>query len=122
MSSIKRKLAQLVIYSIIKKSIDDNGKLKTDPKELITNGPFTLKEWKHNQAIIVQKNKEFYDKKVASKEIEFRIIPDSKTAYQLYKSGELDLLSGLPQEMIEKEKTIKSLKTCCKIFNSYLLI
>ena len=38
------------------------------------------------------------------KEIEFRIIPDSKTAYQLYKSKELDLLSGLPQEMIEKEK------------------
>lgn len=43
------------------------------------------------------------------KEIEFRIIPDSKTAYQLYKSKELDLLSGLPQEMIEKEKEIKNI-------------
>ncbi len=43
-------------------------------------------------------------KKVTLKEIEFRIIPDSKTAYQLFKSKELDLLSGLPQEMIEKRK------------------
>ena len=56
-----------------------------------------MKEWKHNQAIIVEKNKEFYDKKVALKEIEFRIIPEGKTAYQLYKSGELDLLSNIQQ-------------------------
>ena len=53
------------------------------------------------------------------KEIEFRIIPDSKTAYQLYKSKELDLLSGLPQEMIEKEKGNKEYKRVAG-FSSYI--
>ena len=65
------------------------------------------------------KNKEYYDKKVTLKEIEFRIIPDSKTAYQLYKSKELDLLSGLPQEMIEKEKGNKEYKRVAG-FSSYI--
>ncbi|ACK93206.1 peptide ABC transporter substrate-binding protein [Bacillus thuringiensis] len=118
-ASIKQKLASSLFIPLAKKSIDDNNKLKTDPKELITNGPFTLKEWKHNQAITVQKNKEYYDKKVTLKEIEFRIIPDSKTAYQLYKSKELDLLSGLPQEMIEKEKGNKEYKRVAG-FSSYI--
>ncbi|MEK0219107.1 peptide ABC transporter substrate-binding protein [Bacillus proteolyticus] len=118
-ASFKQKLASSLFIPLSKKSIDDNNKLKTDPKELITNGPFTLKEWKHNQAITVQKNKEYYDKKVTLKEIEFRIIPDSKTAYQLFKSKELDLLSGLPQEMIEKEKENKEYKRVAG-FSSYI--
>ncbi|WP_459503350.1 peptide ABC transporter substrate-binding protein [Bacillus sp. C1] len=118
-ASIKQKLASSLFIPLSKKSIDDKNKLKTDPKELITNGPFTLKEWKHNQAIILQKNKEFHDKKVTLKELEFRIIPDTKTAYQLYKSKELDLLIGLPQEMIEKEKGNKEYKRIAD-FSSYI--
>ena len=109
-TSIKRTLAQSLYIPLNKKSIDEKGKLKVDPKELITNGPFTLKEWKHNQAIILEKNKEFHDKKVASKEIEFRIIPEGKTAYQLYKSGELDLLSNIPTDLVEKEQNNKEFK------------
>ncbi|KEK21930.1 peptide ABC transporter substrate-binding protein [Bacillus gaemokensis] len=108
--SIKQKLAQSLFIPLSKKSIDDKGKLKTDPKGLLTNGPFKLKEWKHNQAVVVEKNKDFYDKKVTLKEIEFRIIPESKTAYQLYKSGELDLVSKLSQDAIEKEKNNKEYK------------
>ncbi|MDG2653527.1 peptide ABC transporter substrate-binding protein, partial [Vibrio parahaemolyticus] len=109
-TSIKRTLAQSLYIPLNKKSIDEKGKLKVNPKELITNGPFTLKEWKHNQAIILEKNKEFHDKKVASKEIEFRIIPEGKTAYQLYKSGELDLLSNIPTDLVEKEQKNKEFK------------
>lgn len=81
--------------SSFKKSIEDKGKLKTDPKGLLISGPFKLKERKHNQVVVLEKTKDFHDKKVTLKEIEFRIIPEPKTAYQLYKSGELDLLSKL---------------------------
>ncbi|EMA6344069.1 peptide ABC transporter substrate-binding protein [Bacillus cytotoxicus] len=118
-ASIKQQLASSLFIPLSKKSIDDKNKLKTSPKELLTNGPFKLKEWKHNQAIILQKNKEFYDKKVTLKELEFRIIPDTNTAYQLYKSKELDLLGGLPQEMVEKEKKNKEYKRIAG-FSSYI--
>ena len=78
-----------------------------------------MKEWKHNQAIILEKIKNFMIK-VASKEIEFRIIPEGKTAYQLYKSGELDLLSNIPTDLVEKNKN-KEFKNA-RLLNSYLLI
>ncbi len=67
----------------------------------ISNGPFVLKEWKHNNEIIAMKNPNYWDSaKVRPDLIHFSMISDETTAFQMFQSGKLDMigepLSPLP--------------------------
>lgn len=57
----------------------------------VCNGPFILKEHVLNSHIVLEKNKEYWNKNsVKSERIEFAIIEDDITAYNLFCAGKLD--------------------------------
>lgn len=67
----------------------------------ISNGPFILKEWKHNNEIIAMKNPNYWDSaRVRPDLIHFSMIGDETTTLQMFQSGQLDMigdpLSPLP--------------------------
>lgn len=58
---------------------------------LISNGPFTLCDWKKNHAICLEKNLNYWDEShVFLDAIHFSIIPDSFTMLILYEKNQLD--------------------------------
>ncbi len=57
-------------------------------------GPFKVKEWQHNQKLILEPNPNYWAGPVGVAEIELPFIQDSETAYQLYRTGELDIMGS----------------------------
>lgn len=72
----------------------------------VSNGPFKITAWEHKSKIVVKKNDNYYDKdKIKLDEIDFAMIEDAATAWQMYKSGQLDLGYTLPSEVIQQLKS-----------------
>jgi oligopeptide transport system substrate-binding protein len=66
-----------------------------------SNGPFILKEWKHHNELIAQRNPFYWDHtRVLPDEIHFSMIENEVTALQMFENGQLDMigepLSPLP--------------------------
>jgi oligopeptide transport system substrate-binding protein len=80
-----------------------------DAKTFVSNGPFKLTEWQHKSKVVIMKNENYYDKdKIKLSEIDFAMIEDEATAWQMYKSGQLDLGYTLPVDVIAQLKSDKS--------------
>lgn len=78
--------------------------------QFIGNGPYRLKEWKHHNRILLEKNPLYWDQHaVRLKEIELSIIEDSNTELNMFESGELDWagypLSALPTDALQALKS-----------------
>lgn len=64
----------------------------TDVDNIVTSGPFTLKEYKPKSQIVVDKDPNFWGAKdVKLDKITFKMIPEAKTAYQDFKRGRIDM-------------------------------
>lgn len=87
-------------YPINKKVQEENPKWFTEAKSYVSNGPFKLTEWKHKESVKLEKNENYYEKdKINLDVVNFIILEDENTAWQMYKSGELDLAYPLPQDV-----------------------
>ena len=99
----------------------------TNSEPTLFNGPFVLGKQVHNQKLILNKNRSYWDAdSVELEEIYFTTVKDPMTAYIMYENGELDLVgdpfSSLPLDLIptlEKTGKLKN-KVISRIF--YLLI
>ncbi len=59
----------------------------------ISNGPFVLTEWKHNNELSLKKNEHYHQaNQVPLDEIHLSIIGSEMTAFQLYQNREIDLI------------------------------
>jgi oligopeptide transport system substrate-binding protein len=84
-------------------------------QNFVSNGPFILKEWKHNNELVAMKNPTYWDSsRVRPDYIHFSMIGDETTALQMFQNGELDMvgepLSPLPIDAVsslEKKKVLK---------------
>ncbi|MFJ7753761.1 peptide ABC transporter substrate-binding protein [Peribacillus muralis] len=87
-------------YPIDKKVQEENPKWALDAKTHVSNGPFKLTEWKHKESLKIEKNENYYDKdKIKLDAVNFALIEDENTAWQMYQSGELDLAYPLPVDI-----------------------
>ena len=57
-------------------------------------GPFKVKEWKHGQSIQLVANENYWRGKPGVEGILFPFNKDSETAFQLYQTGELDIMGS----------------------------
>ncbi|MGB4977949.1 MAG: peptide ABC transporter substrate-binding protein [Anaerolineae bacterium] len=60
----------------------------------IGTGPFKLKEWKHNQALILEPNPYYWNGPIQVTELQMPFFQDSETAFQLYRTGGLDIMGS----------------------------
>jgi len=81
--------------------------MKADEKgEWLSNGPFRLKQWKHNDELILEANPHYFEKEsVNLDEIRIMIVENESTAFKMYEQGNLDFISSclchLPLDLIE---------------------
>ncbi len=80
------------------------GSYGTDPDKMLYNGPFKLEEWVHDQSIKLTKNENYWDNNtVKIQEINYAMVTDSNTSFNLYLSGELDSV-GIPEQFLAQYK------------------
>ncbi|UNL86058.1 peptide ABC transporter substrate-binding protein [Priestia koreensis] len=94
-----------------KNVVEANQKWSAEASGIVTNGAYTASEWKHNADLTLQKSKTYWDKKnITMGTIHFKMVADSTTEYQMYKSNELDLVKSVPADVIDQEKGSKEFK------------
>lgn len=100
------------LYPVNKKVVEANKDWTLKAESFVSDGPFIVKEWKHNDQIVVVKNDKYWDaKNVKITEITFKLLEDTKAALTAFESGQLDGLDSPPIEDIDRLKASGTLKT-----------
>lgn len=87
-------------YPIDKKVAEADPNWSNEASTYVSNGPFKMTEWKHKDSIKFVKNEGYYDKNaIKLSEIDFTMITEETTVWQMYKNGEIDLAYPLPQDV-----------------------
>src|SRR5664280_1340991 len=85
------------LMPVCKAVVSKNDKWASDPTNFVTNGPFKLTQWSHNDKITFVKNPTYWDKdKVKLTKITYFMVEDETTALSMFQSGQLDASSTVP--------------------------
>lgn len=75
--------------------VEEGGNQWTyDPETYVSNGPYKLRSWSHNQELVTEKNPEYYEKVTGQEVITFFFQTDEAAAKSAYEAGTLDFLLG----------------------------
>ena len=67
----------------------------------VGNGPFKLDTWSHEEKMTFVKNDTYWDKdSVKLDRVEWAMVNDTNTSYQMYQTGELDV-TGIPSNLAD---------------------
>jgi oligopeptide transport system substrate-binding protein len=104
------------------KAITKYGDSWTKPENFVCNGPYTLKEWKPQQYIFVVKNNKYWDaKNVKLRSIKFLPIDDLKTSYNMFKNGEIDWDTTVPNDLLDEVKLRKDYQVSPQVSTYYYI-
>ncbi|WP_286886424.1 peptide ABC transporter substrate-binding protein [Aneurinibacillus sp. UBA3580] len=92
-------------YPVNKKVQEQNKDWANDAKTFVSNGPFKLTEWKHKEGLKMVKNENYFQKdRIKLAGIDWAMVEDENTAWQMYRSGQLDLSYPLPGDVVGQLK------------------
>jgi len=96
-------------------------KFGSEAEHALSNGPFKLSSWTHDQSVELVKNDTYWDKnKVKLEKVNFQILKDTSAQENLYASGQLDRFS-LVREQIDRFKDTAEYSTVPELVTGYLL-
>lgn len=73
-----------------------------DPSTIISNGPFKITEWKHNDYMLLEKNPNYWDaQNVKLEKLKLVMITNNNTALTAYKTGDIDLITDIPPVQLQ---------------------
>lgn len=100
-------LAHHSTFPIRKDVIEKFGEKWTEPEHYVGLGPYKLKIWDHDKAIVLERNENYFGTPAKIKYILGRVVGEGSTALNMFKKGELDALDEVPSIEIEKIKQMK---------------
>jgi oligopeptide transport system substrate-binding protein len=91
----------------VKKSIIESAgdQWTFDPSTYICNGPYRLKEWKHNSYILYEKNPNYYASVTGPAFLRFVLMDDENAQLAGFRSGEIDFIESVP---VDETQTLLS--------------
>ncbi|WP_243454520.1 peptide ABC transporter substrate-binding protein [Desulfosporosinus fructosivorans] len=99
------------LYPVNKKAVEASKEWSLKAETFVSNGPFKMQEWKHNDQVIVVKNENYWDaKNVKMSEVTFKLLEDIKAALTAFESGQIDGSEYIPIEDIDRLKAAKVLR------------
>jgi len=87
--------------------VEKFGSKWTEPGNIVTNGPFLLSSWKHEDEIQLSANPNFFLGKPTIEKVEMFMINEKTTALALYEQGRLDFIDNHSIPIFEKERLAK---------------
>ncbi|MBI1257344.1 MAG: hypothetical protein GC204_07730 [Chloroflexi bacterium] len=89
----------------------------------VSSGAFMVKEWNHGQNIILVPNPHYYEVPQIST-LTMPFIQDSETAYQLYRTGQLDIMgsqqNGVPAGHLAEVQSLPDFKQAASFATRYV--
>jgi oligopeptide transport system substrate-binding protein len=76
----------------------------TNPSHIVTNGPYLLTSWKHENEIELTANPRFFLGKPTVEKIRMFMINEKTTALAMYEQGQLDFLDNHSIPIFEKDR------------------
>ncbi len=83
-------------YPIRKEVVEKFGDRWTEPGNIVTLGPYILKVWDHDKAIVLTRNDIYFGEKAKIKNVIGYMITEISTAINLFDKGNLDAQTQLP--------------------------
>jgi len=92
-------------FPVHKATVEANPAWAAEADTFVSNGPFIIKDWKHNESITLAKNENYYAKdEIRLDEVRMVMIEESSTELNMYEKGDLDWagrpLGQIPTDMI----------------------
>jgi oligopeptide transport system substrate-binding protein len=82
-------------------AMDERGNDWIRPGHLVSNGPFRLQAWRPNQAVLLERNPEYWDAAaVRLRGVQFQPIESAAVEEGAFRSGQLHLTSTVPLQKI----------------------
>jgi oligopeptide transport system substrate-binding protein len=82
--------------------VEQHGRAWTRAEHIVSNGPFTLAEWKPGQYVRLVRNPRFHDAANVRLDAVMHVpIEDPRTALLRYRAGDLDVAVSLPSDMLD---------------------
>jgi oligopeptide transport system substrate-binding protein len=85
-------------------------------------GPFKLKEWRHGERLLFEPNPYYWAGAMQLDGIDMPLVQDPKTAYDLYRTGGLDLMGSqqFPNAMVSQAAGMPDFKQQPQFFDAYI--
>jgi oligopeptide transport system substrate-binding protein len=88
--------AHPVFLPVHRATVEKYGDAWTEPAHIVTNGPFRLSAWKHNDSLMLVRNQAWRRADtVAIKQVELSVITDPAAQLKAFESGKVDALDGI---------------------------
>ena len=84
--------------------VEKFGPKWTEPGNIVTNGPFLLSSWKHENEIQLRANPKFFLGKPAIEKVEMFMVNEKTTALALYEQGQIDFIDNHSIPIFEKPR------------------
>ena len=109
-------------FPVNQKSVEGNDDWANDASDkFVTNGAFTLKEWKHDSSMTYVKNPNYWDAdNVTVDEMNVMLTSDDVSAYTAYQNGDLDFIDTVPTAEIEAAKKTSEFYTVDNLGTYYV--
>lgn len=90
-------------FPVHKKTVEAKPEWASNPETIISNGPFTLTTWSHNEKAVFKKNDNYWDAdKVKSQKLEFSIVESNTTRVSLFENDQIDLTLDPPPSDVQR--------------------
>jgi oligopeptide transport system substrate-binding protein len=91
------------LMPVCKAVVSTNDKWAADVTNYVTDGPFKLTQWSHNDKMTFVKNPSYWDKaSVKLTKITYLMVTDESTALSMFQSGQMDVGSTVPLAELPK--------------------
>jgi len=108
----------MVTYPAREDIIHQHGNSWTEPENIVTNGPYTLKEWQHEYKLVLKANPRHYEGKPSVDTVRMFVVQEPTTSLTLYETGELDYIE-LPSVAIPHYKSSPEYRNQPQLRGSY---
>ncbi|MDQ0483066.1 peptide ABC transporter substrate-binding protein [Guptibacillus hwajinpoensis] len=89
-------------FPVHKDTVEADPEWHTEADTYVSNGPFKLTKWEHDSKFVFSKNENYWDvANVKLDEVDWAMVDDTNTEYQMYKTGELHT-SDVPADLSEE--------------------
>lgn len=86
------------VMPVNQKAEQQNPRWMNEAATFVSNGPFRLTQWVHEQRIVLERNPNYWARdRVRLDAIEFTMVASRATAYQLFQTGQLDVVFPPPE-------------------------
>jgi len=87
--------------------VDKYGDKWTEAGNLVSSGPFILKEWKHGASLRLEANPKYYEGRPSVDAITIELIKEGATQKLKYDNGELDAIRVAPADLTKVKNDAK---------------